>query len=180
MNDRLLTSEQQAAGSHHGDPQLFTRDTALIRAYQVWIRTAHKAAPDRYPKGWEPSYIDCLKSRLFWRIRSGKTPLPHPPPCAYSCPWYELIEEDRPHWCWEEFRTYEPGYFKNPKPLVSIAQSLYELVEKQEGGLMLSYGPYHFKAWRGQAECPAMIDGKVIEVPRDGWYIQYLKNVEIA
>ena len=37
------------------------------------------------------------KSALFARLLSGKAPLVHPPPRAFSYPWYALIEESGPH-----------------------------------------------------------------------------------
>lgn len=36
------------------------------------------------------------KSALFGRLLSGKNPLLYPPPCAYSYPWYDVIEESGP------------------------------------------------------------------------------------
>lgn len=42
--------------------------------------------------------VDMLdeKSALFARLLDGKNPLIYPPPCAYSYPWYEVIEENGP------------------------------------------------------------------------------------
>lgn len=37
------------------------------------------------------------KSALFWRLLQGKEPLPHPPPCRWGYPWYEVIEEAGTH-----------------------------------------------------------------------------------
>lgn len=36
------------------------------------------------------------KSALFARLLNGKSPFIFPPPCAYSYPWYEVIEENGP------------------------------------------------------------------------------------
>ena len=40
---------------------------------------------------------DVLKSALFARIRTGKCPLPFPPPTRHGVPWHEVIEQDGPH-----------------------------------------------------------------------------------
>ena len=40
---------------------------------------------------------DVLKSALFARIRTGKGPLPFPPPTRHGVPWHEVIEEEGPH-----------------------------------------------------------------------------------
>lgn len=37
------------------------------------------------------------KSALFYRLLHNKAPLIYPPPCAYSYPWYSIIEENRTH-----------------------------------------------------------------------------------
>jgi hypothetical protein len=36
------------------------------------------------------------KSALFARLLEGKKPLSFPPPCAYSYPWYSVIEDNGP------------------------------------------------------------------------------------
>jgi hypothetical protein len=40
---------------------------------------------------------DVLKSALFARIRTGKRPLPFPPPTRHGVPWHEAMEEEGPH-----------------------------------------------------------------------------------
>lgn len=40
---------------------------------------------------------DVLKSALFARIRTGKGPLPFPPPTRNGVPWHEVIEQEGPH-----------------------------------------------------------------------------------
>ena len=132
--------ERRAAGSHHGTPDLFETDVKLLNDCMEWIHTARKS--EKYGPQWLPSTVDFLKSRLFWRIRSGKKPLKHAPPCAYSCPWYELIEEDRPHWIWEEVRVYPHGFSDNGRPSVTVAQSRYDFLEKRgDGSLLLAFAP---------------------------------------
>jgi hypothetical protein len=89
-----------------------------------------------------PSEADILKSRLFWRLRSGKEPLPTPPPTAYSCPWYELVEEpDRPPWAHEVYVNDDAVY---------VAQCHYRLAARlSDGRLLVEYGPFLFMAWAG-------------------------------
>ena len=175
-------AEPRLAGSHHGTPDLFETDVKLLNDCMLWIQIARKSERSGYGPEWLPNTVDFLKSRLFWRIRSGKNPLKHAPPCAYSCPWYELIEDERPHWVWENVRIYQRGFRDNGSPAsVSVAQTLYELIERQSDcSLLLAYGPYHFKVWAGQQMVPAHVDGKDVQKPLDGWYIQYLKNVELT
>lgn len=46
-------------------------------------------------KGLDVSIADVWKSCLLRRLCDGKSPLTLAPPCAYSAPWYELIEYGR-------------------------------------------------------------------------------------
>lgn len=63
----------------------------------LWIRTAKAAGYPALQPDWLPSRSDLSKSALFERIRSGKAPLPEPPPVAHSCPWYAVVEDPNPH-----------------------------------------------------------------------------------
>jgi hypothetical protein len=182
-------------GSHHGAPDLFERDIKLLQAYQLWVKTANDAAEAQFKKTgqkssyakdtWVPSYPDMLKSRLFWRIRSGKDPLPEPPPTAYSCSWYELIEVPGPHDVWEEIRVFDKDHFLGSKgPVCSVAQSLYEVLEQHEDGtLILKYNCYKFKAWNGMIPTRSIVTDAVTgektvkDSESPGGWIEYIGTV---
>jgi hypothetical protein len=147
--------------AHHGPPILTPRDEQICLAMAEWIHIA-RAAKDRmgYGPDWVPSGADICKSRLFWRLRSGKKALKHPPPTAYSCPWYELIDEaERPHWTMELWTQDGIAY---------VAQCGYKVEQANTDGrpMIVSYGPYRFGVSKGPK------DGK------DGWWIQLL-NPEV-
>lgn len=61
----------------------------LWKALDTWQRVAAEAGnPVQF------SAVNIRKSCLLGRLLyEGKPPLPKPPPCAYSAPWYSLIEE---------------------------------------------------------------------------------------
>jgi hypothetical protein len=186
-------------GSHHGHPDLFERDIQLLQHYQKWLETAKATGLSHY-QNWTPSYVDMLKSRLFWRIRSGKDPLPEAPPTAYSCPWYELIEVPGPHDIWEEIRVYGPnqGF---PKKFCSVAQCSYQVIEDHApagqcipcGGsnpepcasvyLTLKYNCYLFKAWNGMVPTRKVItdpvsgEQKAVDSERPGGWIEYIGSI---
>ena len=136
--------EQKPAGSDHGVPDLLNRDIRLLEAYTTWVETVRK---ETNTPNWLPHYPDWVKSRLFWRIRSGKEPLEYPPPTCFSCPWYELIEIPEAHVSFDPVRTYDDG-----KNVAYVAQCRYEVIQKasmdgEENAATLGYGPYRFKAW---------------------------------
>lgn len=173
-----------AAGSHHGAPDLFERDVVLLEHAMLWIRTVREAGNPSYTADWVPrGRADYLKSRLFWRIRSGKTPLQYAPPCAYSCPWYELIEEDRPHYMFEEPRIYDAYAFSarannDPRKWVTICQSMYRLesTEPSGGGAMtVSYNDhYRFRVIPPPPE-PSRLP---VEEQHGKWAIQLINDRE--
>ena len=127
--------------AHHGPPILTRRDESICLAMAAWIAIAR----ERYGKDWLPGSADICKSRLFWRLRSGKPALKSPPPTAYSCPWYELIDEsERAHWAYDMHDWEGIPYF---------AQCPYKLLERDESGKpsKVSFGPYTFKCWMGNS-----------------------------
>lgn len=139
-------------------PAMPTRDargTRLWEAMSLWIKTARTWNP-QYRDRWYPHGADFKKSRLFWRIRSGRQPLPEPPPCAFSCPWYEVVEEDQPHWCsdvspssmWEDAQ-----YSPRLGPTVQINQCSYQLLHKvTETEAIVQYGSYRYWLWKGEKD----------------------------
>lgn len=176
-------SDEKDAGAHHGDPILTMRDLNISRAVVAWIEIARK----KYGQDWLPSDADFMKSRLFWRLRTGIKPLKYPPPTAFSYPWYEVVEQkDRPHWAYE-LHAYPAGSnmivgydIGNSDGIAFISQCPY-LVSKWADDSKLvpeevTYGDYRFKVFIGPHETirydaatktagPIMIDG---------WWIQLI------
>lgn len=143
--------------AHHGPPVLTERDMKICLAMVEWIRLVRGLNRSDYPKHWLPSFADLCKSRLFWRLRSGKKPLPEPPPTAFSCPWYEVVDEaDRAHWAYE-MHEYEGKCF--------VAQCPYTILERDEGGVpsVIGYGSYRFTLRSGQSPYGGS---------HSGWWIQ--------
>lgn len=172
----MTESTKELAGSHHGSPDLFSSDITLLGAYRQWIETVWAARQDMK---WLPGEIDCLKSRLFWRIRSGKSPLPSPPPTAYSCPWYEVIEEIRPHFLWEEVRFYEPRE-NQPETVAVIAQCQYVVIDRSDPKkTIVGFGPWRFRIWIGKGmNRVCMPDGKWKNSEVSGWLIERTPSEE--
>ncbi|MEQ1558942.1 MAG: amino acid permease [Methyloglobulus sp.] len=138
--ERLLEYLEEFFGYNPPIIILTERDLFICIAMTKWIQTARQT---RYYKGsWLPSDIDIAKSRLFWRLRSGKEPLPSPPPTAYSCPWYELIDEKRPHWAYDVHQSVGHMYF---------AQCQYDVIERDDTGLpsCVRFGQWLFECWQG-------------------------------
>jgi hypothetical protein len=161
---RLEELDDTPTGSHHGDPVLMRRDISLLEAHSEWVQLLWKH--DKHSAGRLPHYPDWLKSRLFWRIRSGKEPLPFPPPTAYSCPWYEVIEVPEAHDCYELIQEREGR--------VRVAQCSYTVVSKGDDGKWeLSYGPYLFDAWNGPVTHKQMGNNGPETVTRECGWIQY-------
>jgi hypothetical protein len=137
-------AEREHGVAHHGERILTRRDLGICLAMEKWIHTVRESEGQWHGKYWLPSGADFEKSRLFWRIRSGKEPLPHRPPTAYSCPWYELIDEpERPHWAFDHVMSKGQPYF---------AQCRYELVSLKEGTAIperVKFGPWTFRCWEG-------------------------------
>ena len=172
---------------HKGDE----RNIRLMKAFVKWITTVRKVS--RYSENWMPSNVDIEKSRLFWWIRSGHEPLDYPPPCAYSCPWYEVVTEEGSH------GTYEFNICTDDHPFyagkVNIAQAIYDLIEKvSDEEYIVGYGPYRFRAYRNvelhAKEIVAInphysadkLYNKIIKQDKEdmsrGWYLERKKDLE--
>ena len=174
-------AQTQAWIQERFDGSLFTTLWNLIK----WIHIARDARSSMTlgMPNWIPGHVDLLKSRLFWRLRSGKDPLPYPPPTAYSCPWYELIDEaDRPHWAYEchVHKPGEPGFWgKIEHPVANIAQCRYEVLEwaDEENSIpsVVAFGRYVFNVFKGPYETvrydpQTKTAGKTMI---EGWWIQH-------
>ena len=119
-----------------------------------------------------------LKSRLFWRIRSGKKPLALPPPTAYSCPWYELLEVPGPHDVWEEIRIHDI----NGKRVASVAQCLYDVEHIDEDAKFktvyhLKFNTYTFMAWNGMIPTKSITKDGYVDTQSPGGWIEYIAPV---
>lgn len=123
----------------------------LERGIILFIKTAREANQGRktlggqYGDDWFPTISDWTKSALFERIRSGKDPLPEPPPLGYSCPWYAVVEDQTPHVIpfgaefgnpWKRWNFDADVLAKLPQhdDFVSILQNTYEIVERKGEG----------------------------------------------
>lgn len=165
------TTADEPNYAHHGAPILTQRDFNICLAMSKWIATvraesAKGRAPGYWPD-WVPSEADIAKSRLFWRIRSGKEPLPEPPPRAYSCPWYEVVEEiDRAHWCYDDVHVGDQW--------VSIAQCPYDVVEWESAGTprIVRFNCWRFRLWRGSQDAPTFSGGVPGIRTLQGWWLQ--------
>ena len=163
--------EKQPVGSHHGDPTLTRRDIWILESQNKWICTA--IAAGAFKPGKLPHHPDWIKSRLFWRIRSGKEPLKYPPPTCYSCPWYEVIEIEGPHSSGDTIREFErePG-----KKQASFNQCLYDILGVDGDKWVLGFGPYRFLAWNGDVKWVGR--EPKYDVLRPGAWIQFTGTEE--
>jgi hypothetical protein len=146
--------EEKWGVAHHGPPILTRRDEAVCLTMVEWIRIAR----GKYGPNWLPTSADICKSRLFWRLRAGKQPLEHAPPTAYSCPWYELIEEpEREHFSYDMYDHEGEVYF---------AQCRYQVVSRDADNkpTVVKYGPYTFSCRYGDDE-----NGK-----HTGWWLKLI------
>lgn len=159
---RLAEMDAKPVGSHHGDPILTKRDMSLLEAYTTWRATVAKENGGVLTLPGPP---DWLKSRLFWRIRSGKAPLKYAPPTAYSCPWYELIEVAGPHDTWETIRIADGN--------VHIAQCRYDMIRKEGDIWIVGFGPYRFKAWNGPVPVKQKVDDQWVDGTKLGGWVEY-------
>lgn len=175
-------NENNEVGSHHGPPVLLTRDINLLEAYTEWVTTVRKESHRGYGEHWLPGYPDWIKSRLFWRIRSGKKPLKYAPPTCWSCPWYEVIEMPEVHTTIEPIRIIDD----EGKIFACVAQCKYGVVqsgslEGPDHAATISYGHYHFKVWNANHtyKTEQYVDGVMREGEDTRWtgHIQYLLTV---
>lgn len=144
-------------------------EVAMARHMVTWITTARAAGyggPD-----WLPSDADIYKSALLERLRSGKAPLPEPPPLGLACPWYALVEDVGPHYVLDVARD---GF--NPDT-ISALQYPYKVVEERgERDFIVRDGlrdtAYRFRLW---------FDADWIhpshKLGKGGWFLQ---NVALA
>lgn len=85
------------------------------------------------------------KSALFARLLEGKKPFIFPPPCAYSYPWYEVIEESGPFNLSLEARDLDEIIWENlsEEQQVLIEQTPWKLLEKtSENEVRVTFGKW--------------------------------------
>ena len=165
MSQEKKKKDEEKNQAHHGPPILTERDLHICASMVQWVRTVRserqRGNRSKYDENWLPTEIDIRKSRLFWRLRSGKEPLPVAPPTCYSCPWYEVVEDDRDHWAYELYVDAGIAY---------IAQCPYNIVElHNSSGLpkVVEYNEVRFKVWQGSSR----YEGKI----KTGWWIKRSK-----
>lgn len=191
-------SDTDEGVAHHGAPILTKRDYAHCEAMVLWIGTVRAARKDSswYGPSWLPGGVDIQKSRLFWRIRSGKKPLPEPPPTCFSCPWYELVESAGPHSCLEIWFTDETAWAKDMPGEVVICQcGGYKVIErKSEDEAIVQFGSIQYRIWRNieaallltrwRADAEPALKSRIEEKERAnrsrGWYIERLPHAQEA
>jgi hypothetical protein len=136
VNIELARSFVEWLRKNAPDDESLDQIAALTRWIQVGRSTGyfnygmeHRPDRDRFPND-----ADIHHSALLSRLRSGKDPLPKPPPHAFSSPWYSVMEEDGPHDCEVgEIMPVEPwmdASSDSDKPRIAINQDLW-IVEKQ-------------------------------------------------
>lgn len=151
----------------------------FARHMVLWIRTAKAAGyPWRQPD-WLPSGADVSKSALFERIRSGKHPLPEPPPVAHACPWYAVVEDPGPHFIGQGGihgpyiadtpATYQPG--EMAKDTAVIFQHPWRIHERLAAGDFIvgdgsrdtayRFRLYHDPEWQHPSG----------RLPKGGWFL---------
>lgn len=94
------------------------------------------------------------KSSLFRRLLNGEQALPFPPPCAYSYPWYEVVESKAPiDGIWVAFEgerasamTLAEHMRRKPQDpgigIVQIQQSVWTVLERVGDVAIVTYGEW--------------------------------------
>ena len=167
----MNTSNEETNLAHHGSPIFTTRDLHISECVVRWIQIAREYGGIGYGDAWWPSRVDFEKSRLFWRLRSGKDPLPAPPPTCFSCPWYEVVEEPSPHWVMEGAAVSLAAFSKvnDDRPRFAFGQCLYVIESEDDAGQpeTVSFGPWKFRCWQGTHPSNETFTG---------WYLQRIEG----
>lgn len=181
IND-IMIAMPRLNGKHVGDETDFRNCVNMI----TWIRTVRKT--QKYGEGrwpWFPSRIDMWKSSFFWRLRSGKAPLPSPPPTSFSYPWYDVVENLNAHWIdsihiMPKNELVGPDYMS--QSYACINQDLYVIkkwVDAEETiPSVVEHGQYLFHVFRGTYETKQVTSMGVAPIILHGWYIQRLVQDE--
>ena len=143
----------------------------LAGKIMLWVKTAAAANPGAqaifYGPGWLPTISDYWKSALFERIRSGKDPLPEPPPIGYSCPWYAVVEDESPHNLFSATVNETEGW-------ANILQNRYWIVEHRANDFIIKDGhyktSYRWRLW----EDVEYIHPRYPDRPYPTWFMQII------
>ncbi len=156
-----------------GDEQDFRNCVNMV----TWIRTVRrtqKYGEGKYP--WFPSWIDMKKSSLFWRLRSGKNPLPSPPPTSFSYPWYDVIENANPHWVDGMYVQHvDETLFTSYAYINQTPYIVKKWVDAEETiPSVVAYGDYLFHVFKGPHQVKQVTSAGVEPLTIYGWWIQRL------
>ena len=145
----------------------------LFEQVMLWIRTVRETGAKyglmQYGSDWLPSSADFDKSALLERIRSGHKPLDEPPPVAYSCPWYAVVEDRGPHYIFDV--TTSANYLAPDE--IAVAQNRFKIYERNSDTDFIVGDirgtSYRFHLWYDADWEPRSI----AQIPRKGgWFIQ--------
>jgi len=106
------------------------------------------------------------KSALFSRLLEGKDPLPEPPPCYYSYPWYGVVENKVPH-------PVAIGFYKSR---LLIGQDGYTIVNANKAAKALtSFAKRHLYKTKGHSGWSRVQRRKIADIlTRDPqWELSY-------
>lgn len=156
---------------------------ACAQAVVTWISTARAAGyggPD-----WLPTEADIHKSALFERLRSGKDPLPFPPPIGLACPWYAVVEDPNPHHVGALNGMMGPWFGGDarwgdliPDGYVSVLQNTYKIVSRagEEDYIVrdchCGLTPYRWRLWLDREWRHPTRPGN------GGWFLQRVSDGE--
>jgi hypothetical protein len=140
----------------------------VVHAVVKWIATVREAYGNN---AWLPHAADVSHSALLQRIMSGKAPLPHAPPRAFSYPWYDLYDKPTED-------HFVVDVHVGHGAVVIINQAAWDLIETVEIDMhyVVKYGalpdifdlklkPYIAKVFQKSTKT-------MVEVPSEGWFIK--------
>lgn len=147
----------------------------------LWIDTVREAQKDHafYGPEWLPTVSDFYKSALFERIRSGKAPLPEPPPIGLACPWYAVVEDPGPHYV-IDIACRVPGDAGLGANDIVLLQNGYTIVEvrgDQDYVVRDTYPEtsYRFRLWYDPEYIRRGWCAPGYEMPKGGWMLQNME-----
>lgn len=167
--NRSSSSVDPIAARHRDFPdltaeQLARWDDALAEYEQVFRGNATRAlgrplTDAEWVKHKAGSFFTCSyqpgnrKSSLFRRLLDGRPPMPYPPPCAYSYPWYDVVENTSPiilnQVAFEGERgsamtlaEHARGRPQGGIGIVQISQTIWTLLERDGDSATVTYGEW--------------------------------------
>lgn len=125
-----LTPEQQA------NFEIITSKYNEIQALNATGHSSNKIMTEEDKKNLEFMRLihqPGTKSALFARLLEGKKALKFPPPCSYSYPWYEIIEENKKYEIHSDNKIVDDflfSYNQEEEKKIIIDQTGWNLIEK--------------------------------------------------